>query len=346
MRPCFQFTNLAAADGKPAVLQVYEEIGFWGLQAKDFINQLGQVQGNNLELEISSPGGDVFAALAMYNALRASGKTITAKVMGIAASAASFLMLAGDKRIMPKNTMVMTHLPMTGMYGNANEFREAASVLDKITAQLSPIYTGRTGMSDEKVAEILAQDTYISADEALTLGFATEVTEEVKATAKFDMNRAGLPDHVKALFAAKGEPVVDPVVPTPEITPVPEPVVEPPAEPFADQVTALAKADGFEAHAPTWVVNFTKLPDVQAAIATAREIRAICAAVGKPDQASGFITAKKNLADVRAALIEAMARDDEKAPVSQTKPSNQPTQNASQSAVSTADIWAKRKSVT
>ena len=74
MRPCFAFSNINAADNSPAVLSIYDEIGFWGVQAKDFIDELRSVQSDSLTVEINSPGGDVFAALAMYNALRASGK--------------------------------------------------------------------------------------------------------------------------------------------------------------------------------------------------------------------------------------------------------------------------------
>lgn len=74
MRPCFAFSNVQGADNKPAVLSIYDEIGFWGVTAKDFNSQLASVQSKQLEVEISSPGGDVYAALAMYNALRADGQ--------------------------------------------------------------------------------------------------------------------------------------------------------------------------------------------------------------------------------------------------------------------------------
>ena len=85
MRPCFAFN--AAANG--ATLSIFEDIGFWGVQAKDFRDQLQAVKGDELSVEISSYGGDVFAGLAMYNMLRASGKRVTTKVMSVAASAAS-----------------------------------------------------------------------------------------------------------------------------------------------------------------------------------------------------------------------------------------------------------------
>ena len=93
MRPCFKFT--AKAGKKPAVLALDEEIGFWGTQAKDFRAQLDAVEGNELVVEINSPGGDVYEGLAIMNALRSHPAHVTAIVEGVAASAASFIAVGG-----------------------------------------------------------------------------------------------------------------------------------------------------------------------------------------------------------------------------------------------------------
>lgn len=331
MRPCFAFSNVQAADS-PAVLSIYDEIGFWGVQAKDFVTELGKVQSKSITVEINSPGGDVFAALAMYNALRASGKEVVSKVMGVAASAASLIFMAGDKRVMPKNTHLMIHNPWSFTAGNADELRETAETLDKIGASLKATYAARTGMDEAKLAEMLAKDTWISADEALSDGFATEVTDEVKAKASFDMARADLPENVRAVFA-KEEPAQ------------PQPPAPAPSEAIADQVVALAKASGFEAYAADWALKFTKIEDVEASIAVAREVKALCGAVKMADRADAFIKAGKTLDDVRVALVEALASEDEHSHVDTTPmSSNKPTNHdASQSAVRTADIWAKRR---
>lgn len=333
MRPCFAFTNIQAADNKPAVLSIYDEIGFWGVQAKDFVAELGKVQGKTLTVEINSPGGDVFAALAMYNALRASGKEIVAEVMGVAASAASLIFMAGDKRVMPKNTHLMVHNPWSFAAGNADELRETAETLDKIGASLKATYAARSGMKDEDVAAMLAKDTWLSADESLEMGLATEVIDEVKAQAKFDMARADLPAAVAAVFA----------------TTAPEPETQPDADDssvaFGDQVVAMASAAGFQAFAAQWVVKFDKVECVQAAISTAREIKALCGAVNMADRADTFIKQAKSIDEVRASLTEALAKADENTHVD-TAPrgSNQPTNASAQSAVKTAEIWAKRRS--
>lgn len=213
VRPCFMFSNVAAKDKSPAHLSIFEEIGMGGLQAKQFNDQMRAIKASgqtHLSVEISSPGGSVVDALAMYNALRASGMSITTKVMGAAMSAASLVFMAGDKRQMPRNTFLMLHNPSTIVYGNEDDMREAADMLRKIGALVRGTYRARSNLSDERTAEILAKDSYFSADEAKDLGLATEVLPDAKATARFDLAKAQLPAHVMAAYgvAALGAPVV------------------------------------------------------------------------------------------------------------------------------------------
>ena len=333
MRPCFAFTNPQAADNKPAVLSIYDEIGFWGVHAKDFIAELGGVTAKALTVEINSPGGDVFAALSIYNALRASGKEVTTKVMGVAASAASLIFMAGDNRVMPKNTQLMIHNPWSFAVGNADELRDTADTLDKIGASIKATYAARSGLDDAKLTEMLAKDTWINADEALADGFATEVIEDIKAQAKFDMARADLPESVKAIFAPAAS----------NDDPAPATVKQ--TETYGEQVQALAEGAGFAAFASHWALAHSDIAGVQASIATAREIKALCAVVKKDDKVEGYIKAGKALDEVRAELLAEMAEADEGTHVDTTQlNSNKPTQSgASQSAVKTADIWAKRR---
>lgn len=335
MRPCFAFNNSASAD-TPAVLSIYDEIGFWGVQAKDFVNELRAVKSKVLNVEINSPGGDVFAGLAIYNALKSSGKEIVVTVMGVAASAASLIAMAGDRIVMPKNTFMMIHNPWSFAMGNADELRETADTLDKIGGSLLATYASKTGMEESKLAEMLAKDTWLSADEALEMGFATEVVDDVKANAKFDMARADLPEAVRAVFAMAAAPKVEPE---------PAPVVEPQAT-FGDQVLSLSKAAGMEDYASIWALRHTEVGQVEASITAAREIKSLCATVNMADRAPAFIRGGKSLDDVRAALIEARAKTDEDTHVDTTpKGSTQPTTLASaKSALTPSQIWQKRNS--
>lgn len=341
MRPCFSFNNAASAD-TPSVLSIYDEIGFWGVQAKDFVSELAAVKSKVINVEINSPGGDVFAGLAIYNALKSSGKEIVVKVMGVAASAASLIAMAGDRIVMPKNTFMMIHNPWSFAMGNADELRETAETLDKIGGSLLATYAARTGMAEDKLAEMLAKDTWMTADEALEMGFATEVVEDVKANAKFDMARADLPEAVRAVFAMAAAPT-----PEPTVEPQPEPQPEPkPEAAFGDEVLALATASGMEAFASIWALRHTDIGEVKASIEQARQIRSLCAVVNMTDRADAFIRGGKSLDQVRAALIEARAKTDEDTHVDTTpKGSTQPTTLASaKSALTASQIWQKRNS--
>lgn len=342
MRPCFKFIAAAAAD-QPATLSIYDEIGFWGVQAKDFIGDLRAVTSKTINVEINSPGGDVFAGLAIYNALKSSGKEIVVKVMGVAASAASLIAMAGDKIVMPKNTFMMVHNPWSFAAGNADELRDTADTLDKIGASLQATYVARTGQTEDKIKELLSKDTWLTADESLALGFATEVTDAVTASASFDMARADLPEAVRGVFLAAITTVTETEteVINKESTTVTTTETEgdTPAEPsaaVADQVAALAKTAGLEAYASVFALGATTVAEADIRIAAAREIVALCKVAGRPDDATPAIKANKSVADVRAALIAAKA--DEDVHTDTTKP-NQLGTNASSSGVSPQKVW-------
>ena len=336
MRPCFKFT--AKAGKKPAVLALDEEIGFWGTQAKDFRAQLDAVEGNELVVEINSVGGDVMAGLGIYNMLRSwakDGKTVTTRVTGVAASIASIIALAGDKREMPKNTFAMVHQASTFAVGTADDMRDAADTLDKVDGSLRGIYMDRMGVDEAKAKEIMAKDTWLTADESMDLGFATALIEDIKATAKFDLARAALPDNVAAIFKAEADPE-----PQPEPEPTPEPEPEVPDTPVAKQIEALANAAGLQAHAATFAVACATVADATARITAAKEIVALCAVAKRPDDAGQAIRANKSVADVRAALITAMAEADEH---TNNAPPARGSQTAGQSGVLSAKaVYEKR----
>lgn len=311
MRPCYKFSNLAAADNSPAVLTVFEDIGFWGVQAKEFMASIAAVASDKISVEINSPGGDVQAAIAMYNALRASGKEITTKVMGVAASAASFLFLAGDKREMPENTFLMVH--SASSYPDnftAAGMKETVEILEKVDGVMNNMYASRTGMTPEAVTALMSKDSWITAAEAKDMGFATEITTGVKATASFDMDRADLPNHVRAVYmtAAKLPVALEPTPADPlPVDPAPEILDAPVAKQIDDKVTAA----GLTEFAADIVLAASSLADGEARIAHAREVVALCAIAKAPTSAVAAIKAFTPVADVRKALLTAKAEADE-----------------------------------
>jgi len=323
-----------AADAKQAVVSIFDEIGFWGVTASAFIADLRAAADGAEEIvvEINSPGGSVFDAVAIYSALRAHPAAVTVKVMGIAASAASYVAMAGDKIVMPSNAFLMVHNPMTFAFGNADELQDAVDGLRNVEASMTATYVKRSKKSEDEVKAILAKDTYLSAAEALEFGFCDEVTDEFRATAAFEVDR--LPENVRAVFKA-----ADPVEPEPVDPPEDEPVT---VASLIVQITAQATEAGFADHAAAWAVSCTSLDAVQAAIAVARDTTDLCALVGAPEKAKQFIAKSTPVADVRVALAAHLA---DKAPVIDNAPPAPGVANQAPGtkAVKTADIWAKHR---
>ena len=354
MRPCFKFQ--ARTDGKPAVLAIDDEIGFWGTQAKDFRSALNAVDSSELVVEVNSPGGDVFAGLGIYNMLRsfaASGKTVTTRVSGVAASIASIIVLAGDKREMPKNAFAMIHAPWSFAAGNADELRDQADTLDKIGGSLRSVYVDRMGVDEAKVNEMLAKDTWLTADECLAMGFATAISDEIVASASFNMARADLPEQVKAVFKAKAtptptptDPIPAPADPAPAADPIPAPADPAPAAdpaPLAEEIQQAAVAAKLGDFAAVWAVSCTSLDDAKAKIRAAREIKALCAVAKRDDLAGSAIRAGKSISDVRNELVAAMAATDENTHTDTSRLNEHAPQASATPPATTAAIWASHQ---
>lgn len=329
MKTWYSITAKAANDETTAEISIYDEIGIWGVTAKAFISDLKKIDAKKVILNVNSPGGSVFDGFAIYNALknlRDSGTEITARVMGIAASAASFIVMAANKIEMPENSMMMVHYASGLAWGNAEDMRGMADTLDKIDASLVGIYTARTGKSEEDVRAMLEAETYLSAQEAKDAGFADTVIENVKATASFEIDR--LPPNVQALFKAASEQVVEPPV----------------EKTVAEQIEALAKEGGFEAMGEFFALNFESVEAAQAALSDAREIKSLCAYAKKDDQADNFIRQKTPVAKVRESLCNASAATDESTHVD-TAPrnSNTPLTQPQPTGLKTSDVWAARQ---
>lgn len=332
------YTITAKADTpETAEISIYDEIGMWGVTAAAFIADLKKIGDvKNILLTVNSPGGSVFDGLAIYNALSAvrnKGVNITAKVMGIAASAASFIVMAANKVEMPENAMMMVHYASGLAWGNAEDMRETADILDKIDASLVGIYTARTGKDEAAVRELLKAETYMTAAEAKEHGFADAVIENVKATASFEIDR--LPATVQALFkqgqdSMQGQDTIEAVTP------------------LAAAIKAAAEANGLGDFADTFALNFDTIEAATDAIIGAVEIKALCEVAKRPGDAAGFIRSSTPIADVRKSLCNVLATQDERTHTD-TAPKNGSSsgQGVQPKAKKTADIYAaRRKSVT
>lgn len=342
--------NFKQTDTDPAVLSIFDDIGAFGVSAKSFLNDLASAQGDSVRVEINSPGGDVFAGLAIYNGLRNSGKKVNVRVLGLAASAASLVAMAGDTIEMPENSFMMVHNPWGFAIGGASDMRDTADMLDKLGASLASTYAKRTGKSAEEIAALLDAETWMSAAEAVDAGFATAVISEVPVKAAFDLDR--LPANVRAAYASAKASAPTPA-PTPAPAPAPAPAPEDnPAEnkpeasavTLADTIESQAAAADLKAFAAVFAADASldTQDKIAARIAEAREINALCKLAGFPEEAAGLIKAKANIPDARAKLLAKLSDSDEidTAPRLKREPQNQGAQPA---AVGTSSIWAARR---
>lgn len=179
---------MKAMGGGVAEVLIYEEIGGWGISAKEFaqdLKDLGTV--NEITLRINSPGGSVFDGNAIFNQLKQHKAKVTAHIDGLAASMASVIAMAADHIVMPENALMMIHNPWTVSIGNAEELRKDADLLDTIKRTLLTAY-GRSAMTDDEISEMMDAETWLTGADAVEMGFADELEEEVAmaACAKFE----------------------------------------------------------------------------------------------------------------------------------------------------------------
>lgn len=178
-------------------ISIYEEIGFFGISAKTFLDDLKAVGPRPIVLRINSPGGSIFEALAIYNRLREHTPGVTVKIDGIAASMAGVIALAGQRVEMAENALFMIHNPAGVAVGEEDAMRTYADLLAKVKESIIHAYEQKTQMPRNKLAKMMDAETWMTAQEALALGFVDAVTAPLELTACFDKSRlSAIPDHL------------------------------------------------------------------------------------------------------------------------------------------------------
>lgn len=150
---------------------------WWGdeVTPKLFKDELKTHENKDLTIWINSEGGDVFAAAEIYNAIKERKGNTTVKIDSIAASAASVIAMAGDVIEMSPVAIMMIHKPSTISFGNADDMRKTAEILDEVQATIKNAYQLKTGMSDRKLNELINKETYMNAYTAYDLKFIDKV---------------------------------------------------------------------------------------------------------------------------------------------------------------------------
>lgn len=293
------FTIRMTANSEAAEVLIYDEIGAYGVSAKSFLDELGAIpDASAITLRINSPGGSVFDAVAIYNALKRRSGTVTVSIDGIAASAASYVAMAGGEVVMPENAFLMIHDPSGMVMGSAADMRAMAEALDKIRDSLVTGYSAKSGAAIEAVAALMAKETWLSASEALALGFCDRLAEPVRIAAHFDLARFGnAPAEAVTMLAGADDPAAgedgeaDPTVDVdPPLAAEPDP-----ADEAADDASQTAQ--------PAVDVVAVRSD----ALAYASAVIDLCRLAGLPDMAAQFLRDEASLDQVRAALLERKA---------------------------------------
>jgi ATP-dependent protease ClpP protease subunit len=165
-------------------IYIYDVIGdsFWedATSAADFVKQISTIKSKTIELHLNSPGGDIFDGVSIHNALKAHSAYIRTVIDGLAASAASFIAMAGDEVIITKAGTMMIHDASSFAFGNAADMRATADVLDKLSDTVASIYSDRAGQTVEFWRNLMVEETWYNSSEAVEVGLADKVGGDTK----------------------------------------------------------------------------------------------------------------------------------------------------------------------
>lgn len=216
--PNNKFWNFKASDKSSAELFLYGEISsstWWGdevtpKQFKADMDALGDV--SEMKIYINSGGGDVFAGQAIHSMLKRHAAKKTIYIDGLAASIASVIAMAGDKVIMPSNAMMMIHDAWTFVAGSASKLRKMADDMDKVDESILSAYVGKTGKDPGEIQDMMHAETWMTAKDALELGFADEIEEEKKLAASIDDGYFNLNGQRFDMSHYKNPPPIEPLI--------------------------------------------------------------------------------------------------------------------------------------
>lgn len=168
----------------PGEIWLYDVIDAWaddwwgGVSAAMVVEAFQALDGAPVILHVNSPGGDVAEALAMYSTIKAYPGTVEVRVEGIAASAASYVALAGDTTVIEPNALMMIHDAWGIEIGNAEEMHRYADLLDKMSANIADIYATRVGGTAGEWRALMKAETWYTGREAVVAGLASGLIPE------------------------------------------------------------------------------------------------------------------------------------------------------------------------
>ena len=177
-------------------IDIYGDIGGWYYEntiesLSEQIKEMSDI--NEINVYINSYGGELSEGLAIYNALKQHKAIVNTYVMGFACSSASLIFMSGDNRYMSSSSMLMIHNAISSCYGNSEDMRAMAETLDKMNSAIRNVYADNINISMDDLKTLLDNETFLTCDECINYGFATDTfnneNEEEKAFANNAIDR-------------------------------------------------------------------------------------------------------------------------------------------------------------
>lgn len=314
--------NVRMAAPKHVVIELYDMIGpaFLGMIDETVVSRAIKEAGavDEITMRINSEGGDAFAGLAIYNLLKEQKVPVNIVVDGIAASAASLPVMAGTNVRIPKSAMLMIHDPATMTFGGVHDHQNGIKNLETTKRAVLAAYASKTGLTEDRLSQMMTDETWMTGEEAVSMKFADSVGGEVPTasaaageTAKPRMQFRNAPPqffNLVAMTAAqfpKGDPMTTATPAAPPAAPE-----TPPTAPAAPVAASQMAAPPAATPAPP-VAQVVDVPaTVQMAIATERkrvaDITAMCTRANCTDRAQKWINDGTAVSDVQNALFDVL----------------------------------------
>lgn len=309
----YAFKNSSDKSGE-VELSIYDEIGAFGIGAKEFIAELREYKGQHVHVRINSPGGEIIDGSAIANALNRHEGGVTVHIDGLAASMASYIAMSGKPTYMSENALLMIHNPWTLAAGEADDLRKQADLLDTMKSTLVRGYQRKSGMPAEEISRLMDEETWLTALEATALGFVDAIEDGIPAAASAKDLRRRFDSFAKRMdetnsVATETEvaaPAVEVAVEeAPAAVEAEAPEVKEEAAPAAEEAAPEAKAD--DSAEKLAALEAEKAEAIARAEAAEAELSKIKDAFAALEKSSG----------VSAATVAPVAKSEEADPVSQ-----------------------------
>lgn len=328
---------------------VYGEIGAWGITANQFVQDLRAMDDgvSPVIAAFNSIGGDLFDGLAMHNALSRLGERCTGRIDALAASAASVAVCGAHRVVIASNAMLMIHNPWTYAAGDAEDFRKVADVLDQTMEAIIAAYKAKApDIDEEELRRLVANETWLTASEAVALGLADEVGDGV--TVKACLGQGAVLQRYQHAPAELLAQLDEPPEPDPELEPDDLPSVPPVVDSakLALMITQRCAESGIS-NLVEPLLSSTRLESeeiVQAGLTRAKAVNDLCVAARLSEFSVEYVAAGLDVEAIRARLFDKIVSSGKGFEIDNSSPlDNDPAPKVQAKQLDQPSIWSARQ---